>query len=209
MKKRLVSIFLILLMIAAAVIPVAACAEDQAIDKTAGYYYVYTQNGKGLNVREAPGGDIVGSLKYGSRVYCYYFDCGNGWALIDFTYKHPVYGRGKYACYVSNRYLQKSKPAAKGKETKTVVEESTGSLEDLNAEFRTAKKVEQYTVFVRPTRASGWVNMRWAPSQKAELVATYSAGSELTVLQETKNWLMVEDLNTGNIGFIRKDFVTQ
>ena len=58
-------------MIAAAVIPVTAGAEDQAIDTTAGYYYVYTQNGKGLNVREAPGGDIVGSLKYGSQVYCY------------------------------------------------------------------------------------------------------------------------------------------
>ena len=70
MKKRLIAL-LTVLVLAAALIP-AAVAEDDSVPESAGYYYVYTENGKGLNVRDTPAGDIVGSLKYGTRIYCYY-----------------------------------------------------------------------------------------------------------------------------------------
>jgi SH3-like domain-containing protein len=80
-------------------------------------------------------------------------------------------------------------------------------VETLNKEFASAKKVTPYKVTVRPTRASGWVNMRWAPSQSAELMATYKANDQLLVIRELTNWLQVEDQDTGDVGFINKAFI--
>ena len=62
MKMRLFAILTVLVLAAAALIP-AAVAEDNSVPDSAGYYYVYTENGKGLNVRDTPGGEVVGSLK--------------------------------------------------------------------------------------------------------------------------------------------------
>ena len=64
-------------------------------------------------------------------------------------------------------------------------------------------------VTVRPSRASGWVNLRWAPSKQTEVMATYKANEKLLVIQELKNWYQVEDQDTGNVGFISKQFVVK
>ena len=211
MTKRIFSLILAAMMSLMLLIP-AVTAEDQAIDTTAGHYYVYTENGKSLNVRFTPGGEKIGSLKYGARVYCYYLDTGNGWALIDYTFNHPTYGYGTYACYVSNRYLQKSKPAAKldsSSSSSSSSATSTDTLADVNKEFRSAKDVEPFTVTVRPSRASGWVNLRWAPSLSAEIMATYKQNDKLLVIKELKNWYQVEDQSTGDVGFISKKYVVK
>ena len=209
MSKRIISLILVAMMSLMLLIP-AVTAEDQALDLTAGYYYVYTENGKSLNVRFTPGGEKIGSLQYGARVYCYYFDVGSGWALIDYTFNHPTYGYGTFACYVSNRYLQKSKPAAKPDSSSSSSSTSTAdTLADVNKEFKTAKDVEPFYVTVRPSRASGWVNLRWAPSLSAEIMATYKQNDKLLVIKELKNWYQVEDQSTGNVGFISKKYVTK
>ena len=206
MKKRLIA-FLLMLVLAAGMIP-AALAEDDTPHATEGYYYVYTENGKGLNVRESPGGEVVGSLKYGTRIYCYYRDGGNGWALIDYYYNKPGYGYATYAAYISSRYLRKNKP-----EPRQSSSSSSSSMADvgteINAEFKSAKKVTPFVVTVRPSRASGWVNMRWAPSKSAEVLATYKQNDKLLVIRETDNWYQVEDQDTGDVGFINKQFVLQ
>ena len=49
--------------------------------------------------------------------------------------------------------------------------------------------------------------MRWAPSNSAELIATYPDNSQLLVIRETTNWLQVEDQDTGDVGFISRQFV--
>ena len=67
MKKRIFSLIMAV-MTAVLMIMTAAGAEDDSTPDSAGYYYVYTENGKGLNVRSTPGGVIVGSLKYGTRI---------------------------------------------------------------------------------------------------------------------------------------------
>ena len=211
MTKRFFSLILAAMLSLMLLIP-AVTAEDQTIDTTAGHYYVYTENGKSLNVRFTPGGEKIGSLKYGARVYCYYLDTGNGWALIDYTFNHPTYGYGTYACYVSNRYLQKSKPAAKpdsSSSSSSSSSTSTDTLADLNKEFRSAKDVDPFAVTVRPSRASGWVNLRWAPSLSAEIIATYKQNDKLLVIKELKNWYQVEDQSTGNVGFISKKYVVK
>ena len=206
MMKRLIALLMVLVL-AAAVIP-AATAEDDTPSDSAGYYYVYTENGKGLNVRNKPGGDVVGSLKYGSRIYCYYRDGGNGWALIDYAYNMPGVGYGTYACFISSRYLRKSQPPAKpsGKSSSSA---STDPATEINEEFRSAKRVEPFTVTVRPSRVSGWVNMRWAPSKSAEVLATYKQNDKLLVIKELNNWYQVEDQDTGDVGFINKQFTVQ
>ena len=210
MNKRIVLLMTAMLMAVLMIIPVSV-AEDDTPSDSAGYYYVYTENGKGLNVRATPGGDIVGSLKYGTRIYCYYRDGGNGWALIDYTYNMPGFGKGTYACFISSRYLRKSKPPANpGSESSS--SSSSGSSDtaaEINREFRSAKKVDPFTVTVRPSRASGWVNLRWAPSKSTEVMATYKQNEKLLVIQETNNWYQVEDQDTGNVGFISKQFVVK
>ena len=211
MKKQLISLLLVLTLAVAALMP-AAFAEDNTPSDSAGYYYVYTENGKGLNVRATPGGEIVGSLKYGTRIYCYYRDGGNGWALIDYTYNMPGVGYGTYACFISSRYLRKSKPPAKpssGSSSSSSSTAVTDPLEEINTEYRSVKRVDPFTVTVRPSRASGWVNMRWAPSKSAEIMATYKANEKLLVIKELNNWYQVEDQDTGDVGFIDKQFVVK
>ena len=212
MKKQILSLVLALIMAFAVMIP-AAVAEDDSVPDSAGYYYVYTENGKGLNVRATPGGDVVGSLKYGTRIYCYYRDGGNGWALIDYSYNMPGVGYGTYACFVSSRYLRKTKPPARSGSGSSSSSSSsaaaTDGIDEINKEFRSAKNVTPYTITVRPTRASGWVNMRWAPSKSTEIMATYRANEKLLVIRELDNWYQVEDQETGSVGFISKQFVVK
>ncbi len=69
--------------------------------------------------------------------------------------------------------------------------------------------MESYTIRTRPTRSSGWVDLRWAPTQGSAIVATYRAGKELKVIRETPNWYQVEDTELGNVGFIKKAFTDQ
>ena len=210
MKKRLIALLMVLLL--AAGLHPAAIAEDDTPMASEGYYYVYTENGKSLYVRSTPGGEIVGSLKYGTKIYCYYRDGGNGWALIDYYYNNPGYGYGTYAAYISSRYLRKNKPPAHNGGSSSSSSASSASVDvtaEINAEFKSAKKVTPFIVTVRPTRASGWVNLRWAPSKSAELMATYKQNEKLLVIKETNNWYQVEDQDTGDVGFINKQFVVQ
>ena len=51
--------------------------------------------------------------------------------------------------------------------------------------------------------------MRWAPSKSAQLMATYRANAQLLVIRETKNWVQVEDQDTGDVGFMDKAFVVK
>ena len=81
------------------------------------------------------------------------------------------------------------------------------SVSALNAEFRTAVKVTPYTIVARPTRSTGWVNLRWAPSMDTEVISICRQGKELTVLAELKSWYQVEDPQTGSVGFISRQYV--
>ena len=210
MSKRFLSILLAALILAAC-IPFAAFAdnEDNSAPPGEGYYYVYTENGKSLNVRTTPGGTVVGSLKYGTRIHVHAVIDNGSWALITYHYDQPGYGPGDYAAYVSTRFLTKSKPAARTATKTTTTAAAVDPLAEINAEFRSAVTVEPYMVTVRPTRTSGWVNMRWAPTKSAELIATYRANAQLLVLKETTNWLQVEDQDTGDVGFINKAFIAK
>ena len=186
----------------------AALSESQGTDM-----YVYTKNGKPLNVRSsmstADDSNVIGSLKYGTKVITYGHE--NGWAIIDY---------GNTAGYIMYRFLVKEKPApytgsgssSSGNTAST--QKKTGfstkdasTVTQLNTLVASAKTVTPYTVTVRPARASGWVYMRWFPSKSAEKLASFSANYELTVIAELKDWYQVSDPETGKVGFVYKSYV--
>lgn len=212
MTKKLISLALVVVTVMALGLS-AVQAGDESISPYAGYYYVKTENGKGLNVRNAPNGKVVGSLKYGTRIYVDGFTTSE-WAITTYKYNNG-YGYGEYSAWVSTRYLTRTDPGPyKGSSSKSSSgKSSSGSattLSGVNAIFRTAKQVSApYTVVARPARASGWVNLRWAPSTHAERIATCPQGKTLTVLAELRDWYQVQDPATGMIGFISSKYVVR
>ena len=196
--KKVIS--LILSMMLLVLLASTALSESQGTE-----YYVYTKNGKGLNVRSTMStteDNIIGSLAYGTKVIIY--GVRDGWAMID--YKNT-------AGYIMFRFLVKTKPApytASETTEQTSTDASTkdaSTVAQLNALIASAKFVEPYTVTVRPVRASGWVYMRWFPSKAAKEMATFSANYQLTVIAELKDWYQVSDPVTGKVGFIYKSYV--
>ena len=200
MKKRILSLTLAAVMILAAV-GAAAFAEEITL-KT---YYTFTENGSPVNVRNAPNGDIIGSLPYGTKIETMPF-ANNNWAMINFHYNDPTYGEGDWPAYVNKRFLIDMEPA----EWKRMEEDQnayTGDpMTDINAEFASAKEVEPYKITVRPARVTSWVNMRWSPTETGMIIGQYKATETLTVLKEMDHYLMVQDPDTGDVGYIQRKF---
>ena len=205
MTKRLISLAIIAVLMAM-FIPTLAVGDSYY-----GTQWVYTDNGKSLNVRSAPttGDNIIGTLKYGAEVTVIEM-YANGWAQILWEQKD----NGEFgAAYVQRRFLVNHQPTSLPDPSTDAAADGTDYAKEfssMNAEFRSAKLVDvPYTVVARPSRASGWVNLRWAPSTEAERIATCQQGKELTVLAELKNWYQVQDPETGMIGFISRQYVTK
>ena len=199
MTKRFLSLALIAVMMAM-LFPVMNEAKAEWT------MYVYTDNGKSLNVRSDPmtGDNVIGSLAYGEAVSVR-MTLASGWTAI--TWSHAA----GYVAYVQSRFLVDYKPAPKptSKPAPTSTTHTGNAFDTMNAEFKAARQVSPYTVVARPSRASGWVNLRWAPSTDAEVIAKCSQGKELTVLAELKTWYQVEDPVTGWIGFISSKYVSR
>ena len=208
MKKQIISLLLIAVMVAM-LLPTVAFADYY------GTQWVYTDNGKSLHVRSTPstGNNIIGSLKYGAEVTVVEI-YSNGWAQI--LWEQNSYGEFGVA-YVQRRFLVNHKPtsqpaqsnAAPSSGSSTSATDYAKAFSMMNDEFKAGKLVANpFTVYARPSRASGWVNLRWAPSTEAERIATCPQGKALTVIGETKNWYQVQDPQTGMIGFISKQYVS-
>ena len=198
--KKLLGLMLAVMMLV--LLASAALSESQGTDM-----YVYTKNGKVLKVRSSMStendSNVIGTLNYGQKVVIY--GHRNGWAMIDY---------GNTTGYIMYRFLVKEPPAPyKGSDNQKKQESAGSSTMDattvaqMNAMVASAKTVEPYTVTVRPTRASGWVYLRWFPSKSAAEMATFSGNYELTVIAELKDWYQVEDPATGRVGFIYKSYV--
>ena len=172
----------------------AVFAEEVEEDTT---YWVFTDNGKELNVRNAPGGDIIGELKPGEQVAVVSF-INDEWAMI--TYRDEP-------GYVSTRFLIKVDP----EELKKVIEEEqseiTGDpMTDIDAEFASAVDVDDYKITARPARVTSLVYMRWIPSETGRIITGYKATEQLIVLKELDHYLQVQDPDTGDVGYIHKKF---
>ena len=176
----------------------AAIAEEIEEENT---YYVYTENGKALNVRNAPNGDIIGKLQYGEEVKVKAF-INDYWALIDYQNDTPG--------YVSTRFLIPIQPDVLKKAIEDEQESITGDvMTDIDNEFASAVEVEKYKITCRPARVTSVVSMRWIPSETGRAIAQYKATEELIVLKELAHYLQVQDPDTGDVGYIHKKFAAK
>lgn len=194
MIKRFLGMFLAVTLIAVMFIPAMAATKTM---------YVRTNTGIGLHVRSTPEvrkDNILGSIKYGDPVQVDH-NLNNGWTVIKYNNK---------IAYVSTRYLVATKPAEKKATPAPAPSDKTDSnaFSSMNTEFKSAKKINPYTVYVNPARVTSWLNLRWAPSTKSQVIATYKAGSAFTVIASTNHWLQVQDPVTGYVGYIWTEMTT-
>ena len=170
--------------------------------------WIKTGNGKPANGRSGPGKDYeyITGVPYGTQVMISGASA-NGYTPI-------VLPAGSDEVYVLTRFLvnydpgayvpspSPSKPSGGGSGSSTA-----GVQSDIIKEFKEARFVPPYDVTTYHKRASGLINMRWAPSKKAPLIHAYSSGERLLVRAELKDWYQVEDPDTGWVGFVRSDFL--
>ena len=206
MIKKILSLLTAVLLMAGLFIPTMASAATKTM-------YVYTENGKGLHIRYEPSTDaeILTDAKFGEKITVKK-NLGNGWTAI--------YWGGDDVFYVQSRFLVKNKPTKKPTAKTTTTKKTTSkevpvagtgtTAQELNKIFRTCRVVDvPYTVTVRPSRASGWVNVRFAPSKDVELIATKKDGDLMTVIAELDGWYQVEDPATGMVGYVSSSYVVK
>jgi len=179
-------------------------------------YWVKTGDGKTVNVRWEDGtnGSVMTRLKYGTKIDVITFTKGGTWAL--FTYDGPTLDGGHHYgdAYVMAKFLVPYKPEPYSKSSSSSSsssgqQQSSGSG-SMNALFSQARLVTPYTVTVRPTRSSGQVNVRWAPSKGSTLLRGFPSDYQLTVLAELgTDWYQVQDPSSGAVGFLNKAYIVK
>ena len=190
MKKRIILFLLVLAVLLTMLIPAASAAVTVK--------YVYTRNSKPLNVRSWPdiNAGLIGTIPNGQAVMVESYTADYTWAVI----KH----NGQTA-YVMSQYLVDRTPIyptptpTPGGNTQTII----NAMEN---EFRTYHVVSPYTVLAKPIRASGWVNLRYAPSTEFGHADNLYANTQLTVIAETRNWLQVRRNDTGVTGYVMRQY---
>lgn len=176
--------------------------------------WIKTGDGHPANGRVAAdhGSDLVGYAYYGEQVqpegqsvngYTYLVDKGF-WVLTKFLINHDP---GEFVPG-TNKGTNEGGSGSSGSSSGVSSGGSSGQAQGGDsAEFNAAKWVTPYPVTTYHKRSSGVINMRWAPNKKAVLIQSYNPGTTLTVLCELKTWSLVQDPETGKVGFIRSDFL--
>lgn len=192
-KRVLVFITAILLVLAIGV--TAASAE-----------WIKTHNGKPATGRQQPDHSSaqIGEAYYGEWVdaegqsvngYTYLADRGF-WVLTKFLVN-----------YDPGEFIPSSNPSGSGSHSSGGSSGGSSGQGSDNAEYNAARWVTPYEVTTYHKRTSGIINMRWTPNKKAKLIQTYNPGVTLKVLCELKAWSLVQDPETGKVGYIRSDFL--
>lgn len=195
MLKKILLLALAMMLVLAAF--TSAFAEEVTEEKQ---YYVYTDNGNDLNVRDTPNGDIIGKVQYGQAVDVISF-VNDYWAMISF---------GDGQGYVASRYIVTVDPEIIRKAIEEELDSYTGDpMTDIDAEFASAVDVDDYKITARPARVTSVVNMRWIPSETGRIIAKYKATEALVVLKELRYYLQVQDPDTGDVGYIHKKFAAR
>ena len=201
--KKLLSVLMILCLV---------CTAASALAET---YWVKTGDGKTVNVRweDSTNGTVMTRLKYGTAIEVHAFTKGGAWAL--FTYDGATLD-GDYHfgdAYVMAKFLVPYKPdpyVPSSSSSSSSSGQSDAGTNGLNTLFSQARLVSPYTITVRPTRSSGQVNVRWAPSKGSTLLRAYPANTQLTVIAELgSDWFQVMDLDNGIVGFLNKAYIVK
>ena len=188
---------LLCLVLALALLIPAAAGMAAGLIGGPGYMYVYTANGKTLNVRSSPntGDNIIGHLKYGSRVYV--SDFLGDWCAISYN-GSTAYVQGRFLQWYAPKAKPDPDPAEKEKEAKERKRE---------VEIASEKDVDEpFMIQVVATRSTGFINIRKGPSSLDARIESCPDGTPLKVVGETENWYRVMDERNGKEGYIFKQY---
>lgn len=185
MKKRFLSI-LITLVLLSALFPASIALANFTV-------YVYTSNGKTLNMRDFPtmNGNVIANIPYGTAL-----EADNDY--VGTTWVHVFYGT--LDGYCMSRYLVNSKPGAKPKPAQTTAPSQGSSLYDNFVACR-------YTAGVRPSSPGGYVHLRWAPDKSAKIRRDYYNEDRLLVIAQNNTWAQVYDEANAISGFMMRSFL--
>lgn len=207
--KKFISLLALIMMLAVLCVP--ALADSIKPIQNGDTLYVLTTGGT-LNVREKANAKAKVTYKLPNHSPVTVLDnkINDGYLWVEFKFK------GKYANgYVSMDYLNINKPGKVNNEGATKVggdpdpdpKPQTGDLVK-NLSFTSYKLVEpgwEKIIAAKPSRAGGWVNLRWVPSTDAAVIAKMYKGMQMKVIAEGKNWYQVE-AEDGHVGFIAKEY---
>ena len=180
--KKIVSIVLVILTLAALMIPVFAGAEGTT-------KWVNCENGKRLNVRDSVKGNLLYRIDCGTRVEIQTsVSTPKGWSYITV----PGHARGGY---VMTKFLVSSKP---GKY----------EITERDDNFRS---VTPYTVSAKAINKNSdrSVGLRVNPNKTAKAIRRLTAGDTLKVIAVGKTWSKVVDATTGRTGYVANAYVTR
>lgn len=199
MKKMLASILIVMLIV---------CTSTAAMAYTT--MYVYTANGKSLNLRDAPSltGNVITRIPNGSSVRVN--------DMFSETWYSVSYGG--YVGYVMASYLvyySSYTPTATPQPVVTsipyyyyVTPTPTASGCTFPNEIFSGFTTAVYQAVVQPSNPAGYVNLRWAPSLEADIHAFYYANSILTVMSQNGEWCQVLDEANNVMGFMMREFLS-
>lgn len=196
MKKRAVLFLMALVMLTVSIV---SSASAERVVK-----YVYCRNGKPLNVRAYPdvNSRLLGTIPNGTQITIEGYTSNYTWATI--VYKEQI-------AYVMTQYLVDSPYTPTPTPTPApapapVPGGDTGIVSAMENELRSYHVVNPYTVLAKPDRATGWVNLRYAPSTAFGHAGNMYANTQMTVIAETTNWLQVRRNDNGVTGYVMRQY---
>ena len=200
MFRRLISVFLLLILCLSVLAPALAAGDMQM-----GSMYVNTANGKALRFRSSKStkqDNVLTEIPYGTKVYVLSWD--GTWARIRYN---------SAVGYVVKKHLSAARPedyatvASRKAAEKAAKEEYNQRQKELkaanaNLDQSKLKKVEAYDV----TILTGVEDLKVPVYQKASLLSTiiaeYDEGTPLTVQAANEDWAQVYNGADDSVGYI-------
>ena len=184
-------------------------------------YYIRTDNGKTVNLREEPTTNSRSLLQipYGDEFWVSEF-LGNGWAyghwggafgyvmsrFLSTTRPEPYIGGAAGAGY---DYSAEDKPKKSSSTSSRSSSSASSEQAQLDKELKSQRDVTPFPIEVRASRTSGRVNFRVGPGTNTTRITGYPDGKELICTGETTNWYRAYDPDNGKYGYIHKNFATR
>ena len=176
--------------------------------------WIKTGNGKPANGRSGPGKDYeyITGVPYGTQVMISGASANGYTPIVLPSGSDEVYVLTKFlVTYDPGTYVPSatpSKPSGGGSSSGSS-SDTAGLQSAIIKEFKAARYVTPYEVTTYHKRASGLINMRWAPSKTSKLLKAYPEGTQLRVIAELDKWYQVEDPLTNQVGFVNTAYVVK
>ena len=194
MKKKLCSVITALVLLCC-LLPVTGGAAATSGTRA----WVATQNRGTLNVRSScsTGADnVITTLPWGTQITFMSYSNGSTWMYIQFNGSNYV-GYG----FVMSKYISFTNPGTPVTPPPQPVPPERG------IDYSSFRPVTPYAVYANPTRATGWVNLRWAPSTDVDVIERCYQYRQLIVIAQNSSWAQVYDPDSGVVGFISRTYI--